>query len=168
MNESHLETFYVYKSLHSDESWGAILGGASVNVIPNIAFGMTIYAKHEKEAISRARDLYERIHYLDNDKRNVREFAKEALNSVVRAKLKGGGDIEGKEEEIAKSTMRVAVEMNREFERHFEDVGGREIQRAKDAIDYERRPREREIDLHEGSNDQMQRDERSSQKVLCG
>lgn len=147
MDGSTLESFYVYRSLHSDESWGAALGCATISSLPNIDFGMMVFAENEKQAIARARDLYERIHHLDSDRNNVREFAKEALNSVVRSKLRKGGEIEGKEKEIAKSTMKVAVEMNNEFKGHFDAVGGREVQLAKDSVDNERRSGEREVEL---------------------
>lgn len=156
MDSNSLETFYVYRSLHSDESWGAALGCGTIASLPNIDFGMTVYASNEKEAIARARDLYERIHHLDSDRNNVREFAKEALNSVVRSKLRKGEKIEGKEKEIAKSTMKVAVEMNDEFKRHFENVGGHEIQSAKDAIADERCSRQREVDNSEEGDREVQ------------
>lgn len=156
MDSNSLETFYVYRSLHSDESWGATLGCASVTSLPNIDFGMMIYAKNKKEAIARARDLYERIHYLDTDRNNVREFAKEAFNSVVRSKLKKGEEIEGKEKEIARSTMRAAVEMNDEFKRHFENIEGREVQFTKDIIADERCSGEREVDVCKSSDRGLQ------------
>jgi len=117
---------------------------------------MMVYAMNEKEAIARAKDLYERIHHLDSDRNNIREFAKEALNSVVRSKLRNGEEIEGKEEDIAKSTMKVALEMNYEFKRHFEDVGGREVQSAKDAVADERGSGERKVDVCKGSNGSLQ------------
>lgn len=168
MDSSGLETFYVYRSLHSDESWGAALGCATIASLPNIDFGMTVYARNEKEAIARAKDLYERIHHLDSDRNNVREFAKEALNSVVRSKLRNGEDIEGKETDIAKSTMKVAVEMNDEFKRHFEDVGGREVQSAKDAIADERRPRKREVNRSEEGDGEVQNFGTQYRQVLSG
>ena len=72
---SALEHYYVYRSLHSDESWGAVLSISSTGKLPNLDFGMHIYARNEKEAIGRARDIYERVHKLDSSRDNIKRFA---------------------------------------------------------------------------------------------
>lgn len=127
--DSRLETFFAYRSLHSDESWGAVLGSSQVNSLPNIDFGMTVFANNEKEAIARARDLYEKIHRFDSERGDMREFAKEALNAILRRQE----SIEGSEKEVVKSAMKAVKEMNDEFNRYFENVGKREIQHGQNS-----------------------------------
>lgn len=117
-----LETFYVYRSLHSDESWGAVLGGQSAESLPNIDFGMTVYAKNEKQAIARGRDLYEKIHKFDSDRDNVRRFAAAIVKSVTKDHLRrssNGKLSEGELESIKQETMRVAIALNDGFTEHF-------------------------------------------------
>ena len=152
-----LEKFYVYRSLHSDESWGATLAGSAIATLPNIDFGILVFAVNEKHAITRARDLYERIHKWDSDKSNVREFAKEALNSLIDAKPKGTDTAA-----LAKEAIKIAVEMNNEFNKHFDALGGTDIRAAKDAAADERRSRERKVNLRQSSNGE------SSERRLTG
>jgi len=120
---SPLETFYVYRSLHSDESWRAVLADGNLRKLPNIDFGMRVYAINEKEAITRARYLYEKIHAYDSDKENVRRFAAAALKSTS-AHYIGRGPLSSISDEdikkLAVVTMRMAVELNEEYNRHFE------------------------------------------------
>lgn len=112
--ESNLEYFYVYRSLHSDESWGALLGCSAAGNLPNIDFGMIVYATNEKRAIARARDLYEKVHKYDSDKDNLRRFTCSALKAAVEA---------GKSpEEAATSSMKYAKRMNEVFRKHFEET----------------------------------------------
>lgn len=120
---SALETFYVYRTLHSDESWAAILGCCSVSALPNIDFGMMVFAANEKEAIARGRELYEKIHKWDSDRDNVRRFAAAALKSVTAHYIQrspnerpGGGELDA----LAKITMDMAIAMNKEYKSHFE------------------------------------------------
>lgn len=75
------EHFYVFRTLHSDESWGVLLASSSANKLPNISFGMRVYALNEKEAISRAKDIYERIHKYDTYKEDVKMFMLDILVS---------------------------------------------------------------------------------------
>lgn len=134
----NLETFYVYRSLHSDESWGALLADAPIYKLPNIAFGMMVHAENQKQAISRARDLYERIHANDSDKKNIREFSTCVLGAVSRAMLKNGGSFDGKEEKITRSALKIAVKMNEIFNEHFLDIEGKGVENAKSDIVQER------------------------------
>ena len=87
---SNLETFYVYRSLHSDETWGALLGCSNVCILPNVDFGMLVYARNEREAILRGRELYERIHKNDSDKDNIRRFVYSALRQAMEEGLDPG------------------------------------------------------------------------------
>lgn len=135
---SNLETFYVYRSLHSDESWGAVLASSNICKLPNIDFGMVVYATNKKQAISRARDLYERIHASDSDRKNVREFATCVLGAVSRAMLKNGGSFDGKEEKITRSALSIAVKMNEVFNEYFYNIEGCHVEQAKDEIEKER------------------------------
>jgi len=105
-----LEKFYVYRSLHSDESWGAILADSSIQKLPNIAFGMKVFALNEKEAIGKAKRMYDRIHMYDNDKRNVREFAA----AIFECFAEHDGDT------AADMTLQYAIELNKKFKQHFE------------------------------------------------
>jgi hypothetical protein len=122
--DNSLETFYVYRSLHSDESWKAILADGSLRKLPNIDFGMRVYAINEKEAITRARYLYEKIHAYDSDKENIRRFATAALKSTS-AHYIGRGPLDKISDEdiekLATITMRVAVQLNEEYNRYFEE-----------------------------------------------
>jgi len=77
------ESFYVYRSLHSDESWGAVLLGSSTKNLPNIDFGMRVFAQNEKEAIARALKLFEKYHRFDTSKKNVKEFMTAAIESIA-------------------------------------------------------------------------------------
>lgn len=120
--EDNLETFYVYRSLHSDESWGATLATSGIKSLPNIDFGMTIYAKNEKEAIYRARTLYERIHQEDSEKSDIKDFTKEAMNALVNAYGQAQG-VKGIEEKIAKSSLILAVEVSNLLKKHFRNTG---------------------------------------------
>jgi hypothetical protein len=120
-----LETFYVYRSLHSDESWNAVLGICRISKLPNVDFGMRVFAKNEKEAIARGRDLYEKIHKWDSDKDNIRRFAAAALKSmssgiVGKGPLKGIGGSEIKT--IAEVTMKLAIATNEEYNKYFESL----------------------------------------------
>lgn len=127
---SDLETFYVYRSLHSDESWGAILGCSHVCRMPNVDFGMRVFARNEKEAIMRARDLYERIHKNDSDRDNVRRFVYSALRQAMEEGLSP--------EEAADKAMQYAVTLNKKFKSHFDEEDGEEVKQAKKDIEQER------------------------------
>lgn len=127
---SELETFYVYRSLHSDESWGAILGCASVNSVPNVDFGMLIYARNERSAILRGRELYEKIHKNDSDKDNIRRFVYSALRQAMEEGLDPGP--------AAEKAMEYAIELNNKFKQHFEDTSGEEVRQAKKEVEAER------------------------------
>ena len=107
----NLEKFYVYRSLHSDESWGAVLLPGDICRLPNIAFGMKVYAISEKEAISKAKQTYDKIHIYDNDKKNIREFVKELLVSAPAVYTDNLNEI-----------MSCAVEMNEIFKKHFKEL----------------------------------------------
>jgi len=132
-----LETFYVYRSLHSDESWGALLADAPIYKLPNIDFGMIVYAENRKQAISRARDLYEKIHANDSDRKNIREFSTCVLGAVSRAMLKNGGSFDGKEEKITKSALNIAIKMNEAFNEYFFENEKRKAEDAKATVTQE-------------------------------
>ena len=81
---SDFDKFYVYRSLHQDESWGAlILDSSTLNNLPNLSFGMKIYARNEKEAIIKAKLVYDKIHAYDGDKKILSEFMAVALGPLV-------------------------------------------------------------------------------------
>lgn len=82
---SPLERFYVYRSLHRDESWGALIIGNSLSErLPNIDFGMRVFATNEKEAIGKAKIIYDRIHAYDSDKENMRRFVAASLKHFIQ------------------------------------------------------------------------------------
>lgn len=114
MDDGMLETFFVYRSLRGDESWGAVLGCAPISRLPNADFVMKVFAKNEKHAISRARLLYEVIHKYDSDRDNVRRFACAALKTVILT--------EDDSDLAAAKTMDYALKMNEEFSRHFDNL----------------------------------------------
>lgn len=119
MDGNALETFFVYRSLHSDESWGAVLGCSPIRKLPNADFVMKVFARNEKEAISRARILYEAIHKYDSDRDNIRRFACAALKSVVKHDLRQDRP---NPEYAASCAMDYALRMNEEFSRHFDAI----------------------------------------------
>jgi len=113
MNDA-LDKFYVYRTLLDNETWGAILVTSNVSNLPNIDFGMLVFAENEKSAIVRGRELYDKTHKLDNEMNNVMEFAKAALPaaisaSVTNSKGAGNGDVIGKASGISLS---YGVKMN--------------------------------------------------------
>ena len=105
---NNLEKFYVYRSLHSDESWGAVLLPGDICRLPNIAFGMKVYASNEKEAVSQAKQVYERIHIYDNDKKNIREFVCAILSKEGMAGTTA-----------IKNILTNAITINEQFNNHF-------------------------------------------------
>lgn len=125
INETMLEAFYVYRSLHSDESWGAILSTASAKELPNVDFGMTVYATNEKRAIARARDIYEKIHKFDSARDNIRRFAAATVKSVAKIHLERSNRTkleDGDVDNIAQETMKVALGLNKKFQEHFDKL----------------------------------------------
>jgi hypothetical protein len=125
-----LETFFVYRSLHSDESWGTVLGDAPISNLPNADFVMKVFATNEKEAISKARKLYDKIHHYDSDKDNVRRFACAALKAMV-----GIHD----PETAGIQAMKYAIGMNSEFTKHFNELN--KLIEVEDAIEQAQRER---------------------------
>ena len=120
----YLDHFYVYRSLHSDESWGAMLAICQVGRLPNIDFGMKIYAKNEKEAIARAKDVYERVHKFDSEKDNVRRFAAGALKSLITT-LPSQSRQNVSDKKIGKLTeltLKFAISMNEKYTEHFNNL----------------------------------------------
>ena len=111
---STLEGFYVFRSLHSDESWGALIIGSSMpSKLPNIDFGMKVYATNEKEAIGNAKTIYDRIHAYDSDKENIRRFAAAALKYFIQ---------DCSEQIAAEKSMKYAVALLDEYNKHFNEV----------------------------------------------
>lgn len=110
-----VERFYVYRSLHRDESWGAIImSGGMPHGLPNIDFGMKIYARNEKEAIAKGKLNYDKIHTYDSDKENIRRFAAAALKHCMK-KYESKGT-------AASKAMEYAVLINAEFNEHFRQL----------------------------------------------
>ena len=112
--DNNLETFFVYRSLHSNESWGAVLGDSPISALPNSNFVMKVFAKNEKSAIARARDLYQVIHKYDSDKDNVRRFACAALKTAVVNHADPNN--------AAEWAMERAVAINKRFTQHFKEL----------------------------------------------
>ena len=132
-----LETFFVYRSLHSDESWGTVLGDSPISNLPNADFVMKVFATNEKEAITKARKLYEKIHHYDSDKDNVRRFACSALKAMVSKY----SDVKAATE----AAMGYAVEMNTKFTEHFKKMNKLiEVEEAIEQAQRERKEVERE------------------------
>lgn len=122
--DKNLETFYVYRTLNEDdESWGAILGIKAAMSLPNIDFGMTVYAINEKAAISRGRVLYDRVHQRDSDKDNIRRFAASALKVTSKGLQdyteRGVCPDRNQIDIMAMITMEMAVSLNDEYKKHF-------------------------------------------------
>lgn len=110
-----VEKFYVYRSLHNDESWGAIIMvGEMPHGLPNIDFGMRIFARNEKEAIAKGKLNYDKIHTYDSDKENIRRFAASALKTFTER---------GEDSELAaKNAIKYAVQLNKEYNEYFRSL----------------------------------------------
>lgn len=129
-----LETFYVYRSLLPNESWGAVLAECKIIHIPNINFGMHIFARNKKEAIARARDLYERIHIYDSDKKNISKFTAAALKTISKyLTLEPGENISNKLQTIAELAIQLAVQTNKKYNEYFRKLS--EETEESDSID---------------------------------
>ena len=126
-----LETFFVYRSLHSDESWGTVLGDSPIGRLPNADFVMKVFATNEKEAITKARRLYDKIHHYDSDKDNVRRFACAALKAMVGQHSDA--------EAAGREAMKYAIGMNSEFTKHFNKLN--KLIEVEDAIEQAQRER---------------------------
>jgi hypothetical protein len=109
-----LEKFYVYRSLHNDESWGTVLLSSIVSKLPNISFGMKIYEKNEKAAIAKAKEVYSKLHMYDNDKKNIREFVTSILHYFLDMDPVAA----------ASKAMTYAIEMNSKYKEYFRNLGG--------------------------------------------
>lgn len=116
-NESiELEKFYVYRSLHSDNSWGTVVFGSDVCKLPNVSFGMKVFAKNEIEAVSKAKEAYDRIHGLDMSKENIRKFSSAALRALIVSPSISDP------EEISQKALEYAIQMNQKFREHFGEI----------------------------------------------
>lgn len=83
-NYIELEKFYVYRKIsYESEAWGAILLGSPTDKLPNINFGMRIFAKNEKEAIDRARRKYDETYDVHNKDKMVKDFANKAMSAIL-------------------------------------------------------------------------------------
>jgi len=124
MKSIQLDTFYVFKMLGSDESWGVVLDGTSVGRLPNVRFGIKIEAHNEKEAIHLARQAYERTYRYRCSKSNVRKFASSALIAVMQNALKNNNHSfsDGDVKAITQSVMNVALQLNDSYENHFNEM----------------------------------------------
>jgi len=113
MNDPGLERFYVYRSLNPDESWGAVICEGNLDKLPNIDFGMRVFAVNEKEAIARAKKEYDKIHAHDSDKENVRRFAAAALKHFI---------LNESPEVAAKKSMSCAIALLEQYNTYFQGL----------------------------------------------
>ena len=111
MDNIKLEKFYVYRGLNNDESWGTVVLDGDLRRLPNVSFGMRVFAINETEAITRAKKEYDKVHAHDSDKENIRRFAAAALKSVI-----GTGD------HVVKRTMEYAIDLNDKYIEHFKRI----------------------------------------------
>ena len=124
-NHDDLESFYVFRTLHSDdESWGAVLGVCSVDKLPNICFGMMVYASSKRDAITRGRYLYEKLHKHDSDKNNVRTFAAAAIGPTITSYFKNNSDESIKEnlDVVGQTAVEIAIITNKKYKKYFKDL----------------------------------------------
>lgn len=124
--DNDLEKWYVYRSLHSDESWGAVIIDTGA-ILPNCDFLMKVFAKNEKEAIARGRNLYEKIHKFDTTIENMRRFLSATVKSTSDALIaeKGLGMLAENPNEIeiaTKVAMDLAVSLNNQFEKFIKKI----------------------------------------------
>ena len=122
LSEIDLESFYVYRSLHSDESWGAVLSQATTYKIPNISFGMKVFAKNEREAIIRARNLYERYYGSESSEKMISSFAAEAIGPVVAESVRNVNFNDAMMRNAAQLILKFSVIMEEEYRKHKEEI----------------------------------------------
>ena len=119
-----LEKWYVYRSLHSDESWGAMLIDAR-EVLPNCDFVMKVYATNEKEAIGRGRDLYEKVHKNDGKKDNIKRLTASTISTVL-AKVYENSDgpvlNDNTIHDVAVLAVKLAVKADEEYEKAVKNL----------------------------------------------
>lgn len=110
-----LEKFYVYRSLHTDNSWGVVVFGSDVCRLPNVSFGMKVFARNEIEAIGKAKEAYDKIHGLDIQKENMRKFASAALRALISSVNDELNSIDG----ISELALQYAAKMNEKYIDYF-------------------------------------------------
>lgn len=116
-----IEKFYVYRELGDVSKWGAlILGDTLPDRLPNLAFGMKVFAVNEKEAITKAKEIYDKVHAYDSDKENIRRFASSALKSYTNRYNMDMREVDI--ENTAKAVMKIAIKMNEEYNKYFEEL----------------------------------------------
>lgn len=134
-----LETFFVYRCIGPDDVWGTIIGSSIINNLPNSDFVVKIFSRNEREAICKAKELYDKIHHHDSDKGNIKQFICYALNIM----LTKHSDINTATE----ATMKCAVSMNNKFKEY---VGKKydysDVKNAIDTMQQERIILEKECD----------------------
>lgn len=119
MNQD-LEAFFVYRSLHSDESWDATITSAQISSLPNIGFGMRVFAKNKKEAITRGRYLYEKIHKLDSDIDNVKQFMSSILSGLIKTNFSQN---EHEVDMLVSKSIDIAIKSNDALKLYFNQEG---------------------------------------------
>lgn len=115
-----IEKFYVYRTLGPDNTWGAIiLGDRMAERLPNLSFGMKIFAQNEKLAVAKAKEVYDKIHAYDSDKENVRRF----ISSVLKSLLSHAPNADYNDTQaIAEKALKIAVQCNDEYNKYFEEL----------------------------------------------
>lgn len=111
-----LEKFYVYREFGKSEKWHALLLESDLSRLSTIDFGMKVYAISEKEAVSKAKQVYDKIHIYDNDKKNVREFITGILHYFLDMDPIAA----------ASKAMTYAIEMNNKYKEYFRNLGEKE------------------------------------------
>jgi len=86
--------------------------------LPNVSFGMRIFAINETEAIARAKKEYDKIHAYDSDKENVRRFAAAALKTLIEIVPTA---------DVVEKTMKYAVDLNDKYTEHFKRIEDEKI-----------------------------------------
>lgn len=115
---SSVEKFFVFRRINHDETWGAItLDCGDLYRVPNIDFGMKVYAKNEKAAIARGKAEYDKIHAYDNEKESVRRFASSALRAIIVGSAGNTDDLD----DITEQTMKIAVMLTNKYNEHFKE-----------------------------------------------
>jgi len=122
LEDSSLDSFYVYRSLHSDESWGAILSQCNTFKLPNISFGMKVYARNEREAIIRARDLYERNYNPTGIQKVALAFASESIAPIIAKSMRETNFNPTIMKDAAKLIMRFSHAMEQEYRNHLKEL----------------------------------------------
>ena len=107
------ETFYVYRYIGLHEKWDASLAERFTQELPNISFGMKIFAQNEREAIAKGKLAYDKIQSGYSHRVNVKEFMRSIASSVYTKETL---------DHTNESILDVSIKLVRDYEQYCEKI----------------------------------------------